>query len=322
MVEEDAALVLPFLTLAGFCVAYGIVLVERRLVTGLLNGLVTISSWIPLVGSVTAAVLTRAEQALNNQMSSWLASLEGHIATSWHSLARYVERLWAYQVTVATNLLHLAESVGHAVGTDVFNAARQALLKGLHAAETDIRWLRKHVLRQEKIITQTVAQGVYPRLRTLEHEVAKTLPREIKAARTLAREAEDGVARLWDAVRGISTGVSVAAVTAIVAAAIAALGDFSFLKCPEWANLNKRGCGLWNLLDDVLSLLVDALVFVDLCEVIPEAVTIFSEFEAPLVDLISSAADAACAKPPAGWSHFNVPAGPLPPAQTTGPLAA
>jgi hypothetical protein len=62
------------------------------------------------------------------------------------------------------------------------------------------------------------------------------------------------------------------------------------------------------------------VLFVDLCELLPELESLFAAFEAPLVDLISTAADAACAQPPAGWVELSAPALSLPQVYYAGPV--
>jgi hypothetical protein len=62
------------------------------------------------------------------------------------------------------------------------------------------------------------------------------------------------------------------------------------------------------------------VLFADFCALLPELESLYGELEAPVVDLISSAADAVCAHPPAGWVELSAPALSLPSLYYAGPV--
>ncbi len=88
---------------------------------------------------------------------------------------------------------------------------------------------------------------------------------------------------------------------------LAAIG-LDWLSCKDGAKrVGRSGCGLWDDLGGLFGLLIDGLIFVDLCNVIPLIEGVLGEFEGPLVELISTAANAACAHPPGGWTELSAP---------------
>ena len=320
MPEEAAPLLLPLLALAGFTVAYALVYLSQQLVSGIMQALASVSSWIPVVGSITAGVIHTAERHVVNAMASWLGSIEAHIATSWHDLARWTMWLLKANVAVAEDLWHAVEWLSSgALTRDVTQAISRAFHAISHLDKTITRDIARTV---HKTVTRVESLGhsVLPRIRRLEHAVDHALPRELTGLWGQTKALEDSLGRLWDRVRSLPT---TADITAAIAAAIAALGlaGLDLLKCAEAGSLfSKRGCGMWSLLDDVLGLLADAVILADLCQALPLLEEGFAAVEGPLTTLIADAATAICAQPPSGWATFGVAVAPLPPAQTLGAI--
>ena len=307
-----AELLAPLGMLAILIVVYGMVLgvdAITRAFFGTVSGAV---GWIPYLGKLVESPLHTIER----KIVSFLAGLERHIDSaighSWHSFAGAATHLWhlleresllVWQslkflsgVPTLHELLHVERWFRHEV--------KVAEAKAEHAIEQAIRHDAKAL--------RSVAHGVYPRLRSLEHEVEHVIPREIKQARTLAKEAEAEAARAWDVIRAHPWTAITSAFVGAVAIALENLG-LGWLRCDSLRNATRnRGCGLWSALEDLLGLLVDAAVIVDLCALLPELETLFAEFEAPVVELISSAANAACAQPSGGWTELHAPALSLP----------
>ena len=160
------------------------------------------------------------------------------------------------------------------------------------------------------------------KIKTINHSIAVTIPNEIGGIRTRektlegeyadlrarTKAIEDGAVKTWDWIKAHPVGVAATAFAGAVAIALDRLG-LGGIKCPAFGNLfNKRGCGMWNILDDVLGLLADVLLFEAICEWLPEVESLFGAFEAPLVSLISTAASGACSHPPSGWNALGTPA--------------
>jgi hypothetical protein len=105
-----------------------------------------------------------------------------------------------------------------------------------------------------------------------------------------------------------------------VAVALGALG-LGGLSCSNFKNLFSRfGCGLGTLLNDLLGIMIAGLALESVCEFLPLLEDAFGAVAGPLVNVLNDVPLGACEQVPASWAQFNVPAGPLPPAQTLGLL--
>ena len=275
----------PLTIIAGLLFALGFVLVIDGLVKALLNSIASIVSFLPGVGGITASVVHRTEQAISNALGGAISGIESNIGKQWHKLARVLGMLWAEQKLVAENLWHAVQwvasgnitkavesAISHAIqwvaSGNITKAAERAISHAFHEIthlQKTIRHDLTRVIHRTEVKVESVAHGIYPRIRSLEHEVTRTIPREIKRTRALAREAEAGVKALWDAVRGLQ-GVDVGAIAAAAAAtAVAALG-LEWLRCSDGANrAGRSGCGLWDDVGTLLGLLADAALFASVC---------------------------------------------------------
>ncbi len=302
-----AELIPPLLILCGLIFALGCVTLIRGFVTGVFGIIEATIGHIPGVGGLVGSALTRAEQAISNALGSAITGIDARIASQFHNLANAVVSLWHHLETSAENVYDIAKLLaGAATFPDVRNVERD-LRKLIKATEAEAARALRRVHGLETTVTQTIPRNLVKRLAHVEHAIAVTLPREIRTARDLAREAEDGVARLWDRVRALEAGAGAAAIAAAVAAVLAAIG-LDWLSCKDGAKrVGRSGCGLWDDLGNLFGLLIDGLIFVDLCQVIPLVEGVLAEFEGPLVELISTAANAACAHPPGGWTELSAP---------------
>lgn len=258
-------------------------------------------------------------RAVNDLVNFWLgeACLACEHATVflWNHTVSVVEAIaaWVEDVTLAE--LHAWESLFTVTLPRYFHSITNHLEALVNSAASDARKAEaeiqrtttKEIARLEDRATEIVHQAeavitadVLPRIRTAEHDLAGLKAKLERLTRDLAK------------------GGIVALIGATIWREL-----FNGVKCSSWSNLvNKRGCGAWKGLEDILSLLVDGLILTDLCHMLPEAEKVFAEFEAPLVALISDAANAACAQPPSGWATPSVGRFPLPPPQTRGALPA
>jgi ElaB/YqjD/DUF883 family membrane-anchored ribosome-binding protein len=140
-----------------------------------------------------------------------------------------------------------------------------------------------HALHAAKVFTHSVAQGVYPRLRALEHDVTKTIPKELKRTREIAKAAEAEAAKAWDLVKTHPWEVATAAFAGAVAIALDTLGATG-IKCNAFRNLfGNRGCGLWNGLEEMLGLLVDTALLLNICNLIGPLEAVVSDVATPVV---------------------------------------
>ena len=284
---------------------------------------------IPGVGGALAGAMGAVAQWITSAAGKLEHGIDHLIGAAWHQLARYTDKLWSEIVAHSTVLVNLAQLVGNLVhsvhGLKALVRALEHAGHGVTAAvktlEREYHGIEHRVRAIEREIAAGIGNDIRIRIKALERweEAAKAqLAADAKAiAQTIPAE----LTQLENFIKAIP-GTSYLDWAAGIVTAALGLEIFNLFRCPSLLNSAKnRGCGLWHGLEDLLSLFIDGLILVDLCQIIPEAVTLFGEFEAPLTELISGAANAACARKPNGWVMPMVAAGPLPPPQSLGPLA-
>jgi hypothetical protein len=243
------------LLLAGLFFIVGCIYALRSFVQALLNSLAAITSVIPFFGGIASSAIHHAEQAISNALGSAESYFDAHISAQFHRLARIAEHLWQQiEATAHTALLIAKMASGYAALTDILRLEHQ-LRRLVHAAEHAAGAAIHHALANAKAFTRTIAHGVYPRLRAVEHDVTKVIPKELKRTRTLAKEAEAEAARAWNLVRTKPWEIGATAFAGAVAIALTSLG-LEWLKCNSAKSFFKKaGCGFWKLLEDALGVI-------------------------------------------------------------------
>ena len=307
-------IVVPLVALDVLVVALWAIATALAIVL-VMDKLSSILAGVPWVGGKLSDAVKSMARAVTNAAGTIEHGIDSIVGGAWHQLSRYLEK-WLNQLEVHSSvILHMARLIGHGLYSVsglralVHSAVRvaHAALHLAHTLEREYHGIEHRV----KVIERTIGAGIGNDVRTkvneLEHWKAGIQKRVIPGLRQGIATAEGEVSDLerW---LGVKAGLSnLDWATALVATALAALG-LGGLRCSTLSNLfGKRGCGLWQGLDDLLGLLFDAVLFVDLCQLLPELETLFADLEGPLVSLIASAADAACAQPPGGWTELSSP---------------
>lgn len=299
----------------------------RKLTQALFGWLISALSSIPLIGGKLAAPFSGAERAIVGACASIESGCDRIMGASWHATARLMDWTWKEIRSHAAALAEMATPLGalitlyHGLRALVHSFASVA-----HGAASEIRTLTREyhgiehrVKSLEHAIGAGIGADVLPRIKTLEREVAHVEGKVIPAVEGAETALQNDVTALGEYVRANYLSSATDAVTAAVVVALSALG-LSGLRCNGLLNsLKNRGCGLWNGLEDLLGLFVDAVILTDLCAILPDAVKFFGLVEGELTGIISQAADAVCAKPPKGWVTLDVKPTTRPPAQTFDP---
>lgn len=294
----------------------------------IMDKLGSILAGVPWVGGKLSDAAHRMAQAITNACGSLMHGIEALVGAGLHLLARHLDHYFAEFVKHATIIAHLARLVGHSLyRVSGLKALVHRLSLAVHAVRAQVKTLEREyhgIEHRVKTLEHEVAAGigadVLPKIRSLDRELHKVEHKVIPAieADVTAVEGDVTALRKW-----IADHIPLPGTDAFVGAIAVALGLLGLggLRCNTLLNsLKSRGCGLWQGLEDLLGLLFDAALFVDLCHLLPELEALFAEFEAPLVDLIASAADAACAQPPQGWVELSAPAVVPPAVYYTGPV--
>lgn len=291
-----------------------------------MDKLSTILAGVPWVGGKLSDAVKSMAKAITNAAGTLEHGIDSIVGAAWHALSRYIDKLFNQFVAHSALILHLAQLVGNGIySASGLRALVHTAVRVAHAAQAGVKTLEREyhgIEHRVKTIEREIGAGigddVRAQVKALEHEVTGIEKRVIPGLRQGIQAAEGEVTDLerW---LGVQAGLSnLDWAKGLVVAALAALG-LGGLSCSSLFNLlGKRGCGLWNGLEDLFGLFLDAIIFTDLCGFLPEAEALFAELEAPLVDLVSSAADAACAHPPAGWTQLTAPALVLPKVYYTG----
>jgi len=315
------------LALALVCLAIALLIVAiMRKVGDLVRNI-----WI--VGGAIADGVDAVAQGITWVLGKAIGGVEAAIGASWHLFAQLWNDLWSAIVHSVTGWFQLVELVAKLVYAHVgLRSLVHQIERAWHGIEHGVKTLEKEyhgIEHRVADLSRAVYHGIGHDLRIGLKKVEKTVNGIVNGTIPAIERSIDGVSgELTQLEQFIKTlpGVNYLDwATGIVAAALG-LEFINLFRCPTFLKKSVgRGCGLWNGIEDVLGLLFDALIFADLCEVLAEATTIFGAVEAPLVDLISTAADAVCAQQPTGWTILplmQLPDYPIAPALTLTSAAA
>lgn len=279
---------------------------------------------IPVVGGYIAGAVESVAQGIANVCGKLEHGIDGLIGASWHWMARYLDRTWHHMVADAHLGFRLAEAIGgHIYDLSGLRALVDALTKAWHGIEHGVKVLQREfhgIERRVKALERSIAEGIGHDLRVeikaLEHEVTKIDHKIIPAIRSEVATAEADVSALQKWVTDHALLVGTTALTGAVAWALSQLG-LGGLRCPSFLrSLGNRGCGLWNGIEDLLGLFIDAVLLSHLCDLPKWIEELFSPLLGELTGLISSAASSLCAQANSHWAKLEVANGPLPPPQT------
>src|SRR5262249_13350974 len=133
-----------------------------------------------------------------------------------------------------------------------------------------------------------------PGLRDLTRQREDALAEDIAGIRSRVAEAEHGVERLWDKVKGLDKETAGVLASALVATALGRLGA-GWIRCSNWRKIGRVGCRLpFHFLDDLLALLADFVVLTNICHVLPWLESAFAEVASPLIGTLAKAGAGVC----------------------------
>lgn len=294
----------------------------------IMDKLSSILAGVPWVGGKLSDAVKSMAKAITNAAGTLEHGIDSIVGAAWHALSRYVDKLFNQFVTHSAIILHLAQIVGSGLySVSGLRSLVRSISHVAHAAYSGVKTLEREF------------HGIEHRVKTLEREIGagigddvrvhvKALERWEKAAKAQLKADEKAITQtlpgeltqLENFIKAIPGTRYLDWVAGIVTAALG-LEVWNLLRCNFLRNLwGSRGCGLWQGLDDLLSLFFDAVIFADFCGLLPEAEALFADLEGPLVGLVATAADAACAHPPPGWVELAAPALSLPAVYYTGPV--
>jgi hypothetical protein len=283
---------------------------------------------IPAIGSAIVKLEKVIARSIANACGSIASGVDHVVGGSLHSIARLSDAI-AGKVRQHANLLLGIASFLPPLAIAV--SGIRALVRSIHTTSTHqgarIKKLEREyhgIEHQVKVLEREFKgideTGIRSQLKALDKEIAAIETQTIPAIRSRVAADEGAFAGL-ESWLGIKAGVNYKAWSIALATTLLGALGLGGLRCSNFGRLlNKWGCGLGTLLDDLIGLALSALALEAVCEFLPLIEAAFGAIAGPMVHLLNEVPLGACEKPPPGWANLSVAAGPLPPAQTLGTL--
>lgn len=263
----------------------------------------------PVVGGWLADKAAALEQSISHALGAAFAGIDAFIGGAIHHLAMYANELWREIRGYAHLIAREADALAHIAGRfHNVHGITNRLVEAFHGIEHGVHDLTRKwhgIERRVKAIEHEIARGIghdlITRLREFERALTHVTSEVIPGLRTAERDTQAALDNLYEWAKGKASLLGIGTFATAVAAAIG-LEAFNLLRCGFLRNLwGKRGCGLWQGLEDILGLFFDGLLLTHLCDLPAWINEIFGPIEGDVVSLVSSAAGAVCAGPPQGW---------------------
>lgn len=308
--------------LAAVFFVVGMILLIRAFV----NGLFSPFTGLPYIGGYIRSGLDAVVHALNSALGAAVRTAQRLVGASWHLTSRLTDWLWGEIKKHANLIAYIAPLLASVLlalrGIKYLAHHAASLVHSVPARFKAVAHEVEHLLHRVKVIEHDLANGigndVLPRIKSLDKELNKIRTGTIPAIEAADAQAASAISNLYDWAKGKASLVGVGTFAFAVAAVIGQEA-FSLLRCSEFGGLwNKWRCGLWNLLDGLLGLVISALALENICTVLPILETAFGDVVGPVTHLLTEVPLGGCETPPKAWPQLVVAAGPRPPAQTLG----
>jgi hypothetical protein len=292
----------------------------------IMDKLSAILAGVPWVGGKLSDAVKSMAQVITNACAKLMSGAESVVGGGLHWIARHIDTWLNQLVAQATVIAHLAELVGNEIySVSGLRSLVHDLTRAWHGIEAGVRTLTKEfhgIEARVKALERSIAKGIGHDLRieiralrkeykTLDRAVTQTIPRELAAA-----EGELTELQQW---LGVKVGTTYKAWSIALATTLLGAVGLGGLRCPSFGRLlNKWGCGLGQLLDDLLGLAIAGLALEAVCDFLPLMESAFGAIIGPMVHILNEVPLGSCETPPSGWAEFSVAPGPLPPSQSLG----
>ena len=231
----------PIALIAGCVVAFGIIYLCDKFVRALFGTVTGVTGWIPFLNKVVATPIHKIEQKLTQALGAAEAAIDEQIASYLHTLAHLPAMLGNALLSTAEDLWIIVAFAATLLDPREWKKLYDSLVGKTQAQLLPIKTKANAANAHAKAITQSVAQGVMPRLRTVEHDVNRVIPKEIGNLRGQVKEIEDGAIDTWKWIRSHPTSIASGAFAATVAWAIGRLG-MGWTRCTNWKRIGREVC--------------------------------------------------------------------------------
>jgi uncharacterized protein (UPF0335 family) len=284
---------------------------------------------IPVVGGHIAGAVDSVAQVISNAAGSLEHGADRLAGAAWHQLARYMDHLWTQLVAHSGAFVQMAQELlrhAHALArlrALVHKAVGQAeaFIPRVKTLEREWHGIEHRVKALERDLATGIGHDLRIEVKALDREVTGLEHKVIPSIRAAENALAHDISALGEYIRSHFLSSATDAITAAVAVGLAALG-LAGLRCSNFRSLLSRfGCGLGTLLNDLLGLVIAGIFLEGVCEFLPLIEGAFGAVVGPITHLLNEVPLGACESRPSGWATLSVDSGPLPPAQTLGPLA-
>lgn len=275
---------------------------------------------VPIVGGYIEGAAKSVARGLTEVAGKLEDGADHLIGAAWHLFARYLDQTWNQFVSQA----HVLAMLAHVVGDQIYSVSGlRALVHDLtrrwHGIEHGVKTLERefhgieHMVKQlTRDLTKGIGHDLRLQVKVLEHDVTRIDHRVIPALEAADAQAAKAISDLWSWSRQHVLVAGTTAFAGAVAIALTSLG-LGGLRCPSFLNsLNKRGCGLWGGLEDILGLLVDTALLANICNLIGPFEQVVSDVAVPVVVGLTDVGAGLCAGSVGAPSVLAVPALSLP----------
>jgi len=276
--------------------------------------IIALAHQIPIVGGSIAGAIEGLDRKLSEAAAAGVKGVDKAVGLALHSLAEQARFFWNEfkrhslifpAITAALLLLHRAVAKaealahGHAINLKGINDEIKRIEKRFKGIEHGLKDLSKLLL---------AFGGIDALVHLLKHlfNLRKWVQGQIGAINRDIAGVKGSIAGLKGFL-GVKNGLSYLEWAAGIVAAVIGIEAVNLFKCPAWLNqTSKRGCGLWNGIEDLFGFLADLFIFTHFCDLWAAATPLLETFLSPLVGMISTFADGACSHRPSDWQTMGV----------------
>lgn len=279
------ALLIPLFLILVWAVRAGLAHTADILARALFGSAESAVGWIPWVGGKVKGRVADIGQRVSNYMGLQAAQADGQVGLYFHNLASMFGRIGDSIVNLAVTDWHFYSHLFKRLGVDTYrglihDAHRVGRFAGklAHTTATRVGHLYTQLehatvgkigaaihTNTRPIVARLVAleHWTIPRIRGLEREVERSIPRDIAGLRARTEAVEDFFERVWKRVRRLDRLTVGTAFAGAVAVALGRLG-LGWLRCRNTKNVGKALCGMdFALIDALLTGALFALAVVD-----------------------------------------------------------
>lgn len=289
-----APALIDLVPLLMFAVALALCLLSLYLARALFGTVGGLAAKIPVVGGWLDSKVEDVAHKITSGLGHAATVLEARVGASWHSFARLVDWMGREIGRHGALLERIATDLVTANFADLIRLEAQGARRLIHYVEKQVVGIGHDVTIRLRTIEKGIGADVLPRLRSLDRRLGHVIDHDIAGLRARAKVLERDYDALFKWIRSHPWTLVTPAFVGAVAVALARLG-LDWIRCPTAkAVFRKRGCNLWNGLDDVLGLFVDVALITNMCRVIPWLEEGFSLTAAPLVAALTKAGAGLC----------------------------